>query len=54
MIIVHISYRTVRFDLVNEQEPLLEGLSSLEEVIESFYHLCFVANMEYPKVNTIF
>ena len=40
------------FDLVVEQEPFLEGLSSLEEVIESFFHLCFVANMEYPKVNT--
>ena len=42
---------TVLFDLVVEREPFLEGISSLEEVIESFFHLCFVANMEYPKVN---
>ena len=37
-----------------EEEPLIEGLSTLEEALESFFQICFVANMEYPKVNFFF
>jgi hypothetical protein len=36
-------------DVIVEQEPLIVGLESLEEAVGSFFHLCFVAHLEYPK-----
>jgi hypothetical protein len=38
------------FDLVVERTPFIMGMESLEQAISSFLHVCFVANMEYPKV----
>ena len=43
-------FRQVLFDLAVEGEPFIEGLDSLEKAIASFFHVCFVANMQYPKV----
>jgi hypothetical protein len=43
-------YRDVVFDLVVEKAPFLIGLKTLEEAISSFLAVCFVSNMEYPKV----
>ena len=36
-----------------EGEPFLEGLDSLEKAIASFFHVCFVANMQYPQVELV-
>ncbi len=38
------------FDLIVEKEVFICGLTNLEDAVSSFLHLCFVANMEYPKV----
>jgi hypothetical protein len=35
---------------VVQGEPFLVGLESLEQALASFFHLCFVANLQYPKV----
>jgi hypothetical protein len=31
-------------------EPFIAGMDSLADAISSFFHLCFIANLEYPKV----
>lgn len=38
------------FDLVVERAPFISGLKNLEEAILAFLYVCFVTNMEYPKV----
>jgi len=43
----------VTLDLVVEREVLISGLETLEAAVFSFLALCFVCNMEYPKVNKI-
>ena len=37
-----------------EKNTFLVGLESLEEAISSFLHVCFVANLCYPKGSGIF
>ncbi len=44
------NYREVVFDLVVERAPFISGLKNLEEAILAFLYVCFVTNMEYPKV----
>jgi hypothetical protein len=41
----------VVFDLAVQGEPFIVGLDSLEKAVTSFIHVCFVANMLYPKVS---
>ena len=36
-----------------EKDPLIGGLETLEEAIASFLHICFVGNMQYPKVSAL-
>jgi hypothetical protein len=43
-------YRKVVFDLAVQGEPFIVGLESLEQAITSFIHVCFVADIQYPKV----
>jgi hypothetical protein len=43
-------FRQVYFDLVLEKEPFIGGMTSLEDAVASMLYLCFVANIEYPKV----
>jgi hypothetical protein len=43
-------FREVVFDLVVEKSPFITGLKTLEEAVFSFLAVCFIANMEYPKV----
>ncbi len=31
-------------------EPFIAGMDSLADAVSSFFHLCFIANLEYPKV----
>ncbi len=31
-------------------EPFIAGMDSLADAVSSFFHLCFTANLEYPKV----
>ena len=35
-------------------KAFIVGLESMEKAVASFLHLCFVANMSYPKVNRVF
>ena len=46
-------FRRVLFDLAVQGEPFIVGLESLEQAITSFIHVCFVADIQYPKVWTI-
>jgi hypothetical protein len=39
----------VFFDLVVEKEVFIHGMERLEDAISSFLHLCFVANLHFPK-----
>jgi hypothetical protein len=39
------------FDVTIERKPFLLNLTTLEEALCGFLYLCFVANVEYPKVN---
>jgi hypothetical protein len=43
----------VVFDLAVQGEPFIVGLESLEQAITSFIHVCFVADIHYPKVRAI-
>ena len=47
-------HRAIQFDLVVEKTPLIRGLQTLEDAVSSYLHVCFVANMQYPKVYLIF
>jgi hypothetical protein len=33
-----------------DAEPFIAGMDSLADAVSSFFHLCFIANLEYPKV----
>jgi hypothetical protein len=39
------------FDVTIEWETFLSNLTTLEVALFGFLHLCFLANVEYPKVN---
>ncbi len=50
-IFLHVNlFREVVFDLIVEKVPLILGLKTLEDSITAILSVCFVANMEYPKV----
>ena len=34
-------------------KAFIVGLESMEKAVASFLHLCFVANMSYPKVKSM-
>jgi hypothetical protein len=38
----------VVFDLLVEKEIFISGMTTLEEAVSSFLHVCFVANIHYP------
>ncbi len=37
------------FDLLVEKVVFIHGMERLEDAISSFFHLCFVANIQYPN-----
>jgi hypothetical protein len=39
----------VYFDLIVEKEVFVHGMERLEDAISSFLHLCFIANLQFPK-----
>ena len=41
--------RIIQFELVVEKTPFLVGLQTLEDAVTAYLHVCFVANMHYPK-----
>jgi len=41
-------FRKVFFDLLFEKQAFIFGMTTLEEAVSSFLHLCFVGNFEYP------
>lgn len=43
-------FRKAVFDIALEKSVFISGLDTLEEAVASFMHLCFTANIEYPKV----
>ena len=42
-----------QIDLVVDGKAFIVGLESMEKAVASFLHLCFVANMSYPKVKSM-
>jgi hypothetical protein len=45
-------FRRILFDLAVQGEPFIVGLDSLEQAITSFIHVCFVADLHFPKVHS--
>ncbi len=41
--------RKVFFDLFVEKDVFVHGMERLEEAVSSFLHVCFVANLEFPR-----
>ena len=41
-------FRKVFFDLLFGKQAFIFGMTTLEEAVSSFLHLCFVGNFEYP------
>jgi hypothetical protein len=39
----------VYFDFFVEKKILIHEMETLEDAVSSFLHVCFVANMKYPK-----
>ena len=42
-----------QIDLVVDGKAFIVGLESMEKAVARFLHLCFVANMSYPKVKSM-
>jgi hypothetical protein len=42
-------FRKVFFDLILEKQVFVHGMERLEDAVSSFLHLCFVANLQFPK-----
>ena len=42
-------FRIIQFKLVVEKTPFLVDLQTLEDAVTAYLHVCFVANMHYPK-----
>jgi hypothetical protein len=50
LIAVLLLFRKAVFDIALEKSVFISGLDTLKEAVASFIHLCFTANIEYPKV----
>lgn len=46
----NIVFRKILFTLAVEGEPFIRNLTGLDKAIAAFLYVCFVGNMEYPKV----